>query len=259
MPLRLGSRPLKRWCYVGVYGPDLMLCAGTAHVGPLGQGFWAMWDRRAGVLESETVLVRTGRVRVTPRDVAVHSGGVRMELAVSPIGEPVEVVSPHGRSYIWTRKTPVRVHGHATLGMEVRPISGTGLVDESAGYHARETAWEWSAGVGTSVDGWPVVWNLVRGVHDAETMSERTVWIHGRPIEAPPVRFSTDLDEVWGQDGSLLRFEEEASRMRNENLGLIRSDYVQPFGRFQGTLPGGIELSDHEPALGVMERHRARW
>lgn len=259
MPFQLGGRPLKRWCYVGVFGPDVMLCAGNAQVGPVPQAFWAVWDRQAGVLETETTLAATGRVAAGPGAVRVRSGRSRLELAISPTGEPVEVVSPHGRSYIWTRKTPVRADGHLTLGMEARPVSAFGILDESAGYHARHTQWEWSAGVGTTVDGWPVTWNLVRGVHDAETMSERTVWVRGRAVEAPPVRFSGDLDEVWGVDGSVLRFREEATRRRRENLGLVRSDYVQPFGRFEGTLPGGLELSRQAPAFGVMERHSARW
>jgi hypothetical protein len=259
MPLRQGTRPLKRWCYVGVFGTDVMLSAGTARVGPLAQSFWALWDRRSGVLDTETQLVHPGRIQVDPKSVEVRSGTARIELAISPAGEAVEVVSPHGRSYIWTRKVPIRAHGHVTLGMEARPLHGSGILDQSAGYHARETEWEWSAGVGTTIDGWPAVWNLVRGVHDSATMSERTVWVNGRPVEAPPVRFSEDLDELWGSDGSLLHFQEEATRARRENLGWLRSDYVQPFGRFRGTLPGGVELSGHEPALGVMERHRARW
>lgn len=259
MPIRQGSRPLKRWCYVGVFGPDVMLCAGTAQVGPVPQSFWAVWDRHAGVLETETVLARAKRVRVDPKAVAIRSGPVRLEVAVSATAEPVEVVSPHGSSYIWTRKTPIRADGHLTLGMEVRSISAFGILDESAGYHARQTEWEWSAGVGTTVDGWPVTWNLVRGVHDSETSSERTVWVQGRPSEAPPVRFSEELDEISGVDGSVVRFDQEAVRRRRENLGLVRSDYVQPFGRFHGTLPGGVELSRQAPAFGVMERHSAHW
>lgn len=259
MPWRQGSRPLKRWRYVGLFGADVMVCAGAARVGPVPQAFWALWDRRAGVLDTETRLVHPGRIGVKSDSVSVRSGSARLELAISAVGEPVEVVSPHGRSYIWTRKTPIRGDGHVSLGMEVRPLSGFGILDESAGYHARATEWEWSAGVGTTVDGWPVTWNLVRGVHDSDTMSERTIWLNGRAAEAPPVRFSVDLDEVWGSDGSLLRFDEEAVRSRQENLGVVRSDYVQPFGRFHGTLPGGLELAEHEPAFGVMERHRARW
>jgi hypothetical protein len=259
MPLRQGTRLLKRWCYVGLFGPGVMLSAGQAQVGPLAQSFWALWDRRRGVLETETQLLQPGRIHVDPKTVRIRSGSARMELAISPVGEPVEVVSPHGRSYIWTRKVPIRAHGHITLGMEARPLQGVGILDESAGYHARETEWRWSAGVGTTVDGWPAVWNLVRGIHDSETMSERTVWVNGRPAEVPTVRFSEQLDQMWGEDGSVLHFEEEARRVRRDNLGWLRSDYVQPFGRFRGVLPGGVELSEHDPAFGVMEHHQARW
>ncbi len=259
MPGRQGLRPLKQWRYVGVFGPEAMFCAGTVRVGPVPQAFWALWDRRSGALDTETRLGTTRRISVTEQSVVVRAGPVRLELALTPVGQAVEVVSPHGRSYIWTRKVPIRADGHLSAGMEVRPVSALGLLDESAGYHARDTAWEWSAGVGTSVDGWPVAWNLVRGVHDSETMSERTVWVNGRPLEAPAVRFAADLSELWGADGSLLRFDEEARRSRRESLGLISSDYVQPFGRFSGVLPGGVELSAQDQAFGVMERHRAKW
>ncbi len=259
MPLIRSGRPLKEWTYAGIFAPDLMISAGRAQVGGVPQSFWAVWDRRRGVLETETLLVAARRVEVSDREMTVRSGPARLEVAFTPVGDPVEVVSPHGRSYIWTRKTPVRADGHLTLGMEVRPVSALGLLDQSAGYHARVTEWEWSAGVGTTVDGWPVVWNLVRGIHDAESMSERTVWVDGHAVEAPPVRFAADLDELWGDDGSLLCFEEEGARLQRIRLGLLSSDYVQPFGRFHGRLPGGVELSEHEPALGVMERHRARW
>lgn len=257
--MRQGSRPLKQWRYAGLFGPDLMICAGSVQVGPLPESFWAVWDRRSGVLDSETLTVRTGRVKVGPDRVAVQSGGVRIEVALSPTGRSVEVISPHGRSYIWTRKTPVRAHGHMTLGLEARPLSIDGILDESAGYHARRTAWEWSAGVGVTIDGGPVTWNLVRGVHDAESMSERTVWVDGRPTEVPPVSFAADLDEIWGADGTHIRFDQEAVRARSDNFGLVRSEYVQPFGRFRGTLPGGVELSTHDTSFGVMERHTALW
>lgn len=259
MPMRHGLRPLKRWSYVGLFGAEIMACAATARVGPTAQTFWALWDRRAGSLDTETRLGASRRVAVTGNSLAVRTGVVRLELALTPVGEPVEVVSPHGRSYIWTRKVPVRADGHLSVGMEVRPVSVLGISDETAGYHARDTAWEWSAGVGVSVDGWPVAWNLVSGVHDAETMSERTVWVAGRPAEAPPVRFAADLSALWGSDGTVLHFQEEARRSRRERLGPVSSDYVQPFGRFSGTLPGGVGLSEHDGAFGVMERHRARW
>jgi hypothetical protein len=259
MPLRDGRRPLKRWCYAGIYGAELMMCAGAVAVAGVPQSFWAVWDRERDAIEGETLLTRTRRVKVSPSRVQVRSGPARLELTISPVGQAVEVVSPHGDSYIWTRKTPVRADGHFALDMEVRPVSGFGLVDESAGYHARHTAWEWSAGVGTSAAGDPLIWNLVAGVHDARVMSERTVWVGGMPEEVPAVHFSRELDAISGDDGTTLHFDEEASRRRRDNLGVVRSNYVQPFGTFRGTLPGGIALDPQTPGLGVMERHEATW
>ena len=138
-----------------------------------------------------------------------------------------------------------------------RPLVARGVVDDTAGYHARHTAWCWSAGVGTSSAGAPVGWNLVAGVHDAPAASERTLWLGGDPTEVGPVRFGDGLDEVAAQDGSwALRFAAEAVREREDRLGPLRSRYEQPFGTFAGGLPGGVELAE---GFGVMERHDAKW
>ena len=48
MPARHGLRALKAWRYVGVYGPELMICMASVRVGPARQAFWAVWDRSSG-------------------------------------------------------------------------------------------------------------------------------------------------------------------------------------------------------------------
>ena len=218
MPLVRGGRPLKRWSYVGAYGPDLMLCATRGRVGVIPFSWWAVWDRDG---------LREGKGRL---DVEIEGGA------------EIEVVSPHGDQYIWTRKHEARVRFQ---GHQLR-----GLVDQSAGYHARRTSWRWSAGVGTLTTGEPVTWNLVVGIHDAPEASERTVWVAGQPREVPPVAF----DDLRGVDG--LRFEPVAVRAARENYLLVRSDYEQPFGTVSGDLPGAGELRD---GWGVMERHEVAW
>ena len=242
MPAWRGGRPLKRWTWVGAFGPELMLCAAVARIGPATAAWWAVWDRAAQRFEQRS-LRRAGGLVVTPSGVLVP--GV-MELAIGD-AKPVEVVSPHGAQYIWTRKRGgVLVEG--VVGG--RAVSVPGLVDESAGYHARRTAWLWSAGAGTLASGEPVAWNLVDGVHDAPVRSERTAWVAGRPRELAPQVF----DGLAGVGG--LRFSAEATRARRENLVLMSSEYEQPFGTFTGTLPGGLELA---AGLGVMEHHEASW
>jgi hypothetical protein len=222
MRLVRGGRPLKRWTYVGAYGPDLMLCAARGRIGVVPFSWWAVWDGER-----------------------LHEGRRGLELEPSS-GAAIEVVSPHGRQYAWTRKRTTRVRG--TFGG--RPFDLAGIVDESAGYHARRTSWRWSAGVGILASGEPVAWNLVEGIHDAPEASERTVWVAGEPREVPPVRFD-GLRAVAG-----LRFEPFAVRAAHENYVLIRSDYEQPFGTFAGELPGAGALRE---GWGVMERHDVFW
>jgi hypothetical protein len=250
MPVARGGRPLKAWTYVGAFGPELMLCAATARIGLLRIAWWAVWDRGDRRLLQRTARGRGG-VSVDPRRVTVRGRAVRLELALGD-GTPVEVVSPHGREYAWTRKRGgviargwIEVHGRR------RELDLRAIVDESAGYHARRTAWRWSAGVGVAASGAPVAWNLADGIHDAPEASERTVWVGGAPRPVGPVAFAADLSSAGN-----LRFAAEAVRSRRENLVALRSDYVQPFGTFAGELPGAGPLRE---GWGVMERHDVRW
>src|SRR5215212_2593754 len=183
MPAFQRGRPLKRWRYLGVYRSDLMLCVGHARVAGVPQRWWALALPDGTLLEGgRGVELSAGR--------AVVPGVLELTLT-EPDGGSVEVVSRHGRSYIWTRKhAPVHVRGRVSAAGRTWELDGDdGFVDESAGYHARHTAWRWSAGVGRAVDGRPVAWNLVDGVHDTIENSERTVWLDGEAEEVPPQEF----------------------------------------------------------------------
>lgn len=249
MPRRQGARPLKRWRYLGVYGPELMLCVGEARVGPLPQRWWAV-ALPDGTLHQRTS-VRNGGVSIARGRASVSAPGLRLELEVAE-DDGVETASPSGASWIWTRKQGgVRARGTVEVEGRVFEIDSDAVVDESAGYHERHTVWRWSAGVGRGTGGERVAWNLVEGVHDADRDSERTVWVDGVPREAEPVRFAEDLSAV----GELC-FEEWSAREDHTNLLVFRSDYRQPFGTFSGRLPGGPELSE---GYGVMESHEVRW
>ena len=249
------GRMLKRWRYVGLFGPELMLCAGQVRIGPARQSFWAVWDRGARVLHERTVL-RDGPVRVEPGRVTVADRDARIELELDE-GDGVEVVTPDGRGYAWTRKQAgVPARGRVVVSGHEHAVDGLAVVDESAGYHARRTAWRWSTGVGRTVEGRAVGWNLVTGIHDSPERSERTVWVDGEPHEVGPVRFAPDLSAVEFAEGGSLRCAIEAVRERDDNLLLIRSRYGQPFGTFSGSLPGAGELAE---GYGVMERHEVVW
>ncbi|MFZ0385604.1 MAG: DUF2804 family protein [Solirubrobacteraceae bacterium] len=256
MPGRFGTRPLKAWRYVGVFGPKLMLCVASVRIGRARQSFWAVWDRRDAQFYERTTLGRTG-VALGPGSVSVRARGVRIELALDE-RSGVESVCASGDGYGWTCKQGgVPVDGTVTLpGKAPMALDAQAVIDDTAAYYERHTRWRWSAGVGRSTDGCALAWNLVAGVNDPASGSERTIWVDGEPHEPPPVAFDDDLSGV-----DQLRFNAEATHARNENLLLVRSRYRQPFGTFSGSLPGA---GDAEPVtlasgLGVMEDHEVWW
>jgi hypothetical protein len=255
MPLLRGTRPRKRWRYVGYYAPELMLCVGDARIGPVPQRWWAV-ATPDGELHERTTVGRGG-VSVQPGAVSVETADVRIALTLEE-SQGVEIASPTSAGhYIWTRKqADVPARGCAEIGGTRRELDGVAFVDESAGYHDRHTAWKWSAGNGLTSDGRAVSWNLVAGVHDSPENSERTVWVEREPAEVGPVAFAPDLSSVTFAEGGSLQFTEWAAREEDMNLLLMRSRYRQPFGTFAGTLPGGIELAQ---GYGVMEEHDVRW
>jgi hypothetical protein len=257
MPLLRDGRPLKRWRYVGAFGERAMLCVGFARVAGASQAWWVVWDREARWLRERTIFATPARaVRFDRGRVAVRDGDCAIDLTVAEI-PGVESVCPHGAGYVWTRKqAAVPVRGTVRVGGQSLAIDALGVVDDTAGYHARHTEWRWSAGVGETGDGRALGWNLVTGVNDPPACSERTLWVDGVAREVDPVRFDDELRAVRFADGGVLRFAAEAVRERHDELVVLRSDYLQPFGTFSGALPGGLTLA---AGWGVMEHHRARW
>jgi Protein of unknown function (DUF2804) len=250
MPSHDGLRPLKAWRYVGVYGPELMLCVGAARIGRARQSFWAVWDRAAQVLHEHTALGR-GAVALESTRVRVRNRRVQLDIELDETAG-IETVCPTGKSYAWTRKQlGIKATGMIAIDGEPRTIDARAVIDDTAAYYERHTSWRWSAGVGTARDGRPVAWNLVKGVNDPPHNSERTVLLGGEAQEPPPSEFAADLTRVDG-----LTFQPEATRERRDNMLVIASSYRQPFGTFSGSLPGGVELAE---GFGVMESHDARW
>jgi len=267
-----GGRPLKRWRYVGLFGEQLMACAALVQVGPARQSFWALYERgerrlrqrtrllprRAALLLSPGLPCRRVRgSRLQPGRVRLRDGGVKLDLRLEE--EPgIQALCTHGSGLVWTRKQAgVAARGTLALdGGRARELTALAVIDDTAGYHARHTEWWWATGVGESSDGLATAWNLVRGVNDPATGSERAVWVAGQPHEAAPVSFAADLSSISCEDGSSLDFRPEAERSRRENLLIVSSDYRAPFGTFSGTLPGGTPLAR---GVGVCEHHRARW
>ncbi|MGK2955998.1 MAG: DUF2804 family protein [Solirubrobacterales bacterium] len=264
LPIPPGPMPIfrhgvmrKKWRYVGFYGDDVMLCAAQILIGPFRNCFWSLWDRRTGeVMEHTQIKPGSPEVRMEGNYVELSADGLRASLVLGH-AEPIESICPSGRGWGWTRKRAgVPMAGKVKAGGRTWQIDGLGVDDESAGYQARRTAWSWSAGIGVAADGRNLGWNLVSGINDTLVNSERAIWVDGIPIEPEPVVFE-GLDGIRFREGGRLDFNFDgiAERHRNDNFGLIKSDYLHRFGTFKGQLDD-IEL---ESAAGVMEEHAAVW
>lgn len=255
MPLRSRGQTRKRWRYVGFYGEQVMLCAARAQVGPLGQCFWALWDRGADRSYANTRL-RPGsdEVRMEGGLIEIEARGLRARLELGD-SAPIETICPSGSGWGWTRKRAgVPIRGTIETPERRWELDGYGVDDQSAGYQRRRTSWLWSAGVGQAADGRPVAWNLVEGINDPPANSERAIWVGGEPSEPAPVSFR-GLDAVEFPGGAKLDFSPGSERVRDDNFLLFRSSYRHRFGEFHGSLDG-VELAR---GLGVMEKHDAVW
>jgi hypothetical protein len=261
MPLMMAGRPRKVWRWQGAFGDQMIVFAAVVRIGPIPARFWGILDRLSGRLverSSKGSPFRRPEVEFRGDDLIIGSD---LACANLEFGDaiPIEVFTPAGpgpSAYTWTRKRcGMEVSGEVAVGEPTRSFEGRGVIDESAGYHDRRTSWRWSAGVGESVDGREVAWNLVEGINSSPTHSERTVWLDGLPREVGPVGFE-GLETVVGDDGERLAFVAEAQRSRKESVPpLVSSEYRAPLGTFSGTV-GGIELRS---GIGVMESHEAVW
>jgi len=255
MPLFDHGQLRKRWRYVAVFTEELMLCAARAEVGPMAQSFWVLWDRERRQQWAHTNPLPGSREVILdgPRW-EIAGPGLRASLELGDVA-PIESTCPSGKSLAWTRKRAgMPVEGTVEVPGHRWQVTGLGLDDESAGHHGRHTHWRWSAGVGESVEGRSLAWNLVEGINDPPQGSERAIWVDGEPAEPPPVRFR-GLDGIELEGGKSLDFTSEAEHVRNDNFLLIRSRYRHRFGSFSGAL-SGVALSS---GLGVMEEHDAHW
>ena len=259
MPLLRGRRPLKRWRYVGLYGPDVMLCVGAARVG----------DRAAQLLGGD----RAGRPLLRAHDAVarrrasrrgLRRGRRRATRASSSSSRRSRATSrsrssrPSGAHYIWTRKQLMRARGVLEAG-------GAPARDRPGGLRRRQRRISRAphrSGSGRPASGSRAAASASRGTSSPASTtrrqdSERTVWVDGRPAEAPPVDFAADLDSIESRDGSRAASSRSGARARTtRTCCCFAAATGSRSARSPGALPGGVELAE---GYGVMEDHDVFW
>ncbi len=257
LPLFDGTRPLKRWRYVGVFNEQLMRLRRARADRPARQSFWALHLREEGLAARahapaardarEVSPARRPRLAVQgPGRLRVCDRGVQLELELHE-DEGIEALCPNGAlAGMDAQAGRHRSAGHARARRRPhRPIEARAVIDDTAGYHARDTEWRWSAGVGEGADGRALAWNLVSGVNDPPSGTERAVWVDGHPTARPRrSSFAADLSSVRCADGSELRFSGRGrARPPREPAARSQATTERRSGPSPGTLPGGIELA----------------
>ena len=156
--------------------------------------------------------------------------------------------------------------GHLELGgRPIRLDGGLAASDWTRSQASRITEWKWASLSGFSKNGAPIGLNLSAQVYedDAGHSVENALWVDGRVRRLSGVRFelptkpkeqrwrirSFDTDEVD------LEFQPLGAREEHTNFGLMRTDFVQPYGRFAGRV-GGHDVTG---SFGVVEVHLSVW
>ena len=186
---------------------------------------------------------------------------------VAPLVQ-VSQLGPHRPLY--THKAAVPASG--TILLDGREIvlerhSAIALIDEQKTYYPYFSFWKWATGAGYTEDGRIMAFNICQTIiaDDADN-NENCFWIDGKIHYLKGARFEfEDYSRPWimkTTDGSLdLKFEPEGQRSQKISIaGLIKSDFHQPFGRFNGRFVDGRGVThDVKNFFGLAEHHITRY
>ncbi len=284
----------KKWQYLHVATPEMMLSAAIIDTGYLASGFCAVFDRGARRLlvdENEVLPPLCVSINDEPNDglsarllgpgvdariergagrvlFSAHwgYGSVELSLDARKAPKPLSAVAKLGEGrFNFTQKiVGIPAEGEVRAGNHTYLVQGqlAGL-DYTHGYLLHETAWHWAFASGRAGNR-ALGLNLSQGFLDA---AENAVWVDGTPATVGPVRFTFDAAtplspwRIKSDDGGLdLTFQPEGLRARNIDLKLIMSRYAQPFGTFSGHITSATgERLAIVGLAGITEDHAARW
>lgn len=156
--------------------------------------------------------------------------------------------------------------GRLELGPHaIRLDGGLAASDWTRSQASRITEWKWASFSATLADGTPVGLNLSAQVYEDENghSVENAFWSNGRVQKLRGVVFDVPADPKTQQwrirsidtDEVDLEFDPIGAREEHTNFGLVRTDFVQPYGCFTGRVCG----QDVSRAFGVVETHLSVW
>ena len=186
--------------------------------------------------------------------------------------EPLVVVSPVGvNGGLYTHKAICPVEGSVEMDggkVVLDPARHVGLMDVQKTHYPFRTFWRWATFGGYDAAGRLVGMNICKNfIRDDERYNENCTWVDGRltPISAARFEYEEgDLTSPWSlttTGGELdVEFVPAGERAGKINLGILMSDFHQPYGEFRGTMlgPDGERIAI-DGQFGVCEHHLARF
>jgi hypothetical protein len=281
---------VRRWYYAAAGDSTTVVGAAVVDLGFIGVAFaFASVGGRTVTFEARRVLGAGMQVATVPAggaaartpastvslagdgsltlDVPTDAGRLQAEVRTTVSVTPAVCVTrtPDGGWNVTRKSAGSAVSGSLRLGdgptVELGPDAG-GWSDWTVGRQDRTTVWRWAAGAGSSDDGRRVGLNASTGMNAAA--GEDVVWWDGTPHALEVTELSPVGDDPEGDwrvlgPGCELRLVPVGVRAAVEQLLLVTSNYVQPFGTWTGraTDPSG---EPREVRLaGVAEDHLAVW
>jgi len=289
---------VKEWHYHSIAGDDWFLGFALVQLGYVANAFVYLVDRatdekleyeaisplgRALSFAPSSVLGETSWRSGQSRIQIGYDKGWNVELDVSLSGKrlsgEIRIEEQEALAVVFPLAADRPAYTHKAAGMPAQAnlsLSGSRVVlsnalatlDWTRSLARRRTRWKWASFAGKSRDGRTIGLNLSSDVYDDPEgeSHENAAWIDGVTHDLAGVCFELPSDpasEPWhirssSSDQVDLEFRPHGARRQTLNLGLIRSDFIQPFGTFHG------RLSTPEPvrvdgAFGVVENHFALW
>ncbi len=172
---------------------------------------------------------------------------------------------------LYTHKCACPVRGTISIGdrrIDLDEKEDIVIIDVQKTFYPYNTFWRWATCAGYSGKKGLIALNLVKNfIVDDERWNENVLWVGGKMSPLSAVRFEYDEDNVlkpWRvktTDGRCdLTFTPQGERSGKVNYGVIKSDFHQPYGFFNGTaVDADGKKHKIKDFFGVCEHHLARF
>jgi hypothetical protein len=220
----------KRWCYMGIFNPDIIFGCAVVHLGYMASAFAFAFDRQTQQMISHTLVSPPmGQVRYdrNPEIGICSYQSIRGHLTITNKKNPdpstiqtsfylpgkslkadIDVFEPDngirpmnflmpmdGDKPAFTSKTAgLKARGNIKMNkktFDLSPDNTFAVFDWTNGFYPRQTFWNWACGAGFADDGTQIGFNFSSGVYE-NGLLENTVWINGIPLKQGKVTFSYD-------------------------------------------------------------------